>query len=164
MAEYRKKPVVIEAWQFTNFNDFDENAPDWLKEAEIVYGRPTNGDVCKAEGINGEDVINICTLEGTMQAYPNDWIIRGINGEFYPCKPHIFAATYEPADTEPSPPTATLRQALEKAKPIVERELKSVLKLKHETDNAKGYAYFYDDDIAECREALTAINTALGEG
>ena len=40
------------------------------------------------------------TLEGVMQAKPGDWIIRGVQGEFYPCKPDIFAATYEPADAD----------------------------------------------------------------
>jgi hypothetical protein len=82
MPKYRKKPVVIEAIQFTgNF-----------VEIEGFVG----GD---AEFRNGELVI--ATLEGTMHASPLDWIIKGIQGEFYPCKPDIFAATYEPVrDTE----------------------------------------------------------------
>jgi hypothetical protein len=52
-------------------------------------------------GSHGSDQgisLSIPTLEGTMQASENDWIIRGVKGELYPCKPDIFAATYEPAE------------------------------------------------------------------
>ena len=73
---FRKKPVEIEAIQFVG--NFDE--------IELFVG----GD---AEFRNGELVI--ATLEGPLKASPNDWIIKGIKGEFYPCKPDIFAATYE---------------------------------------------------------------------
>lgn len=79
MAKFRKKPVVIEAIQFVGIN-FDE--------LEKFVG----GD---AEFRNGELVI--ATLEGAMHASPKDWIIRGVKGEFYPCKPDIFEATYDPA-------------------------------------------------------------------
>ena len=78
MAKFRKKPVVIEAVQFIAAN-FDE--------LEGFVG----GD---AEFREGELVI--ATLEGPLRAAPKDWIIKGIKGEFYPCKPDIFAATYEP--------------------------------------------------------------------
>lgn len=81
---YRKKPVVIDAMQYTGEN-FKE-VMDW------------------AEGMNGQlgwgisaNFIEINTLEGVMRADKGDWIIRGVKGEFYPCKPGIFAATYEPA-------------------------------------------------------------------
>ncbi|MGV9579735.1 hypothetical protein ACWDRZ_24085 [Streptomyces sp. NPDC003509] len=76
MARYRKKPVEIEAVQFTG--NFDE--------LEKFVG----GD---AEFRDGQMVI--ATLEGAMHVSPNDWVIRGVKGEFYPCKPDIFAATYE---------------------------------------------------------------------
>lgn len=79
MPKFRKKPVVIDAVQYTGVN-FDE--------LEKFVG----GD---AEFRNGELVI--ATLEGPLHASPNDWIIRGVKGEFYPCKPDIFEATYEPA-------------------------------------------------------------------
>ena len=76
MSKFRKRPVVIEAIQFAgNF-----------AEIEQFVG----GD---AEFRNGELVI--ATLEGAMHASPQDWIIKGIQGEFYPCKPDIFEATYE---------------------------------------------------------------------
>ena len=78
--EFRKKPVVIEAIQFTGHND--------LEVADFV-------------GKNGRDPITaypswlIETLEGTMEARVGDWIIKGVQGEFYPCKPDIFEQTYE---------------------------------------------------------------------
>jgi len=84
-VKFRKKPVVIEAFQFTgDYTDavakVIERAPaKWLSES--AAGRPA--------------VLDIQTLEGTMTAFPGDWIIRGVKGEFYPCKPDIFAATYE---------------------------------------------------------------------
>lgn len=66
IKQYRKKPVVITAWQTS-------------------------------------DSLDIKTLEGEMHASPGDWIITGVNGEQYPCKPDIFEKTYEPADLEPTP-------------------------------------------------------------
>lgn len=77
MTAYRKKPVVIEAHQ-----NIYKSAEEWL--AQWCGG--------KAAG-NGS--IFIPTLEGVMEARLNDWIIRGVQGEFYPCKPDIFDATYE---------------------------------------------------------------------
>lgn len=78
--KYRKKPVVIDAWQFTDLNA--KTIPGWLIMATYE--------------IEGECLL-IKTLEGTMRADPGDWIIKGVKGEVYPCKPDIFAATYEPA-------------------------------------------------------------------
>jgi hypothetical protein len=78
--KFRKRPVVIEAVQLT---------PLSLDAVEAFVG----GDL---EVRAGEVVI--ATLEGAMHASPGDWIIRGVQGEFYPCKPDIFAATYEPAE------------------------------------------------------------------
>lgn len=81
MPTFRKKPVEVEAVQLP----FTE-APAWLADAMDAWTVRvyTSG---RAE---------IDTLEGTMTAQPGDWIIRGVKGEFYPCKPDIFAATYEP--------------------------------------------------------------------
>lgn len=87
MAQYRKKPVVIEAVQW-NGSTISET-PDWLREA-LYMTPPTVGGIFRLD-----DKIQIFTLEGTMTASPGDWIIRGINGELYPCKPDIFAATYD---------------------------------------------------------------------
>lgn len=82
MAKYRKKPVVIEAVQVNN-NDFA------LAEFITVEG------VYFGTDMNSNTYLEIETLEGTMRADHEDWIIRGVKGEFYPCKPDIFEATYE---------------------------------------------------------------------
>lgn len=90
--QYRKRPVVIEAMQFNGLNDYMAIV-DWMKASgdthalanEVYYSTPE---------------MAIQTLEGRMSARPGDWIIRGVQGEFYPCKPDIFSATYEPAGAE----------------------------------------------------------------
>jgi hypothetical protein len=78
--KYRKKPIEIEAVQWTGSN---------ADEIEEFIGQ-----VWKA----APDRIRINTPEGTMVATPGDWIIRGVAGELYPCKPDIFEQTYEPVD------------------------------------------------------------------
>lgn len=83
--KYRKKPVVIEAVQF-----FDE--PDTICELDEFM----NQTVISYE--QGRAMLRIDTLEGTMIAYEGDWIIKGVNGEFYPCKSDIFDKTYEAAE------------------------------------------------------------------
>jgi hypothetical protein len=82
MPQFRKKPVVIEALQWTGENKWEvqkflggtDSPMGWVKGAYVDIG----------------------TLEGLMVASIGDWIIRGVKGEFYPCKPDIFAATYDP--------------------------------------------------------------------
>jgi hypothetical protein len=77
MPQFRKKPVVIEAVQYRS--DSPREAIDFLPKGRAY-----------------KDHLEIPTLEGTMRANDGDWIIKGIKGEFYPCKPDIFEATYEP--------------------------------------------------------------------
>lgn len=84
MAKFRKKPVVIEAWQ----NDGVDALPSWLSDAL------KKGEVWFSGSPRGHFTIK--TLEGEMRADYSDWIIQGVKGEIYPCKPDIFAATYEP--------------------------------------------------------------------
>lgn len=88
MAKFRKKPVVIEAIRFLGKDSIPEIL-DWANWTVAAAGHKTD---------DGEwiPIIEIPTLEGTMIAAPGDWIIRGVKGELYPCKPDIFAATYEP--------------------------------------------------------------------
>ena len=81
--KYRKKPVVIEAVQF----DGTDESCDWLL--------PQLRDGTISRSFNK---LYIKTLEGTMTADVGDWIIKGVNGEFYPCKPDIFDKTYEAAE------------------------------------------------------------------
>lgn len=107
--KFRKKPVVIEAWQWKG-QGFDK-WPVWLKRYEVKShpDEPVGAIVYRTDSGLNLDLIAIPTLEGTMTASPGDWIIRGIKGELYPCKPDIFAATYEPVEStlggaEPSPP------------------------------------------------------------
>lgn len=84
MKQYRKRHVVIEALQLTE-EVFTADHPSDLHIPGVVY-----------------DPINRCaeikTLEGTMRAELGDWVIRGVKGELYPCKPDIFAATYDPVE------------------------------------------------------------------
>lgn len=88
--KYRKKPVVIEAIRFDGNNN--ELLRRWSDGA--VYASPV---LEHREGNPTGIYVQITTLEGTMTAIPGDWIIRGIKGEYYPCKPDIFEATYEAA-------------------------------------------------------------------
>ena len=84
MANYRKKPVVIEAIQWTGSNS--EQVQAFLNVGEH-----------SANGYVKGRYVEIGTLEGLMVAAPGDWVIRGIKGEHYPCKPDIFDATYDAA-------------------------------------------------------------------
>lgn len=86
MNQYRKKPVVVEAIQYTALTCREIHA--WMGRDHGPYD--DRDDPC------GRGVIQIETLEGTMTANPGDWIIKGVRGEFYPCKPDIFDFTYEP--------------------------------------------------------------------
>jgi len=90
MTRYRKKPIEIEAIQFTGGN---------VEEIAEFMGIPIM-DLQKSiyELVSGPYSIRmmpISTLEGVMTAASGDWIIKGVKGEFYPCKPDIFDATYE---------------------------------------------------------------------
>ena len=78
---YRKRPVEVEAVEWTGDN--------WATMLDFVVGR---GGVAHTDG----PVLVIRTLEGDMLAAPGDWIVCGVEGEFYPVKPSIFSATYEP--------------------------------------------------------------------
>lgn len=80
MGYYRKKPVVIEARQWTGVGA--DEMLDWIGDGAQRFGSD----------------LSISTLEGDMMAGLGDWIIKGVKGEFYPCKPDIFEATYERAE------------------------------------------------------------------
>ncbi len=97
MDKYRKKPVVIEAYQMTAVGDVGM-WPQWLKDAAELP-RSTPGAMYK-DGPEPAGRFQIMTLEGTHTVSWDDWIIQGVQGELYPCKPDIFAATYEPVKEE----------------------------------------------------------------
>jgi hypothetical protein len=83
MPQFRKKPVEIEAIRWIGSNTV---------EISQFTGIPLN-DISAAPF---KALLKIKTLEGVMLADKGDWIIKGVEGEFYPCKPSVFAATYEP--------------------------------------------------------------------
>lgn len=92
MSQFRKKPVVIEAVTVLalihakDSNDFSK-IPAWAVEAN-------KEGTLEIYALSAE----VFTLEGDMHAGLHDWIIRGVKGELYPCKPDIFEATYEPVE------------------------------------------------------------------
>lgn len=89
--KFRKKPVVIDAVHYAGGGNLEPRGavPDWLWEA-LAQGT--------ARYVNGGDPLLLRTLEGTLTVSPGDWIIRGVKGELYPCKPDVFDVTYEPVD------------------------------------------------------------------
>ncbi len=99
MSKYRKKPVVIEAFQMTKERRWDNSEwPDWLNQA--WNKTPSEGAVWIDPSYASEGKLVCGTLEGVHRISWGDWIIQGIKGELYPCKPDIFEATYEPVEAE----------------------------------------------------------------
>lgn len=94
MARYRKKPVVVKAWPVNNLNYMAQH--DFGGLPSSIQRAYDKGDLIFSIWDGGSRGINVRTLEGIMYAGPDDWIIRGVQGELYPCKPDIFEATYEP--------------------------------------------------------------------
>jgi hypothetical protein len=92
--KYRKKPVIIEAIQLTwsNWNDVCDFVGEFKSGTTGCY---VGQDGKETSDTNGRLGLKIATLEGVMLAIEGDWIIRGVKGELYPCKPDIFEATYE---------------------------------------------------------------------
>jgi len=88
--KFRKKPIVIDAVQWLGPDD-ETDLETWGQFAGAAIDQVS------------DSVLMIETLEGRMKAEIGDWIIRGIKGEFYPCKPDIFEATYESVDAECAP-------------------------------------------------------------
>jgi hypothetical protein len=92
-GNYRKKPVVIQAVHFTK-----ELAFACLEgKQQAPFGLHVSGDWHPERGVVYRAWVSIETLEGVMRAEIDDWIIKGVKGELYPCKNDIFEATYEPA-------------------------------------------------------------------
>ena len=87
MPKFRKKPIVIEAEQYSR-----------QCHATTGYVPPgvTRGYYADDDGVSVERLPYVATLEGDMTISDGDWIIRGVKGEYYPCKPDIFEKTYEP--------------------------------------------------------------------
>jgi len=108
-GRYRKRPVVIDAVL-------------WDGKLTTVEPLLQGASTTEVQQELADPALIIPTLEGDMRAEVGDWIIRGINGELYPCKPDIFAATYEPAD---APPEAALPVAV---KELDEDQIMEIIK------------------------------------
>ena len=96
MAFYKKKPVVVEAYQMDGTHA-DAHVYNWIADSTQGSFDP-RANALPASGVSIDPATGfmlIATLEGIMQAKPGDYIIKGVQGEFYPCKPDIFEATYE---------------------------------------------------------------------
>ncbi|WP_208450231.1 hypothetical protein [Burkholderia anthina] len=121
--QYRKKPVVIEAFELP-IAPYDGSTNEIHEEnvwSFIAWAKKVGFTNWTSEG---DGYIAIDTLEGKMTASPGDWIIKGVKGEFYPCKPDIFAVTYEAAEqaaTAPAPAReiAELQAEIERLTAIV---------------------------------------------
>lgn len=104
MPLFRKKPVVIEAIQFSGIFDtgfmglhgpmFIGKMPEWLKQSQTEEGA-SHLEEGQWTFLTETGTLFIKTLEGIMTASAGDYIIQGVNGEIYPCKPDIFELTYE---------------------------------------------------------------------
>lgn len=95
MAKFRKKPVVIEAFQMTRERRWDNSEwPEWLNAA-WQKDSSDKGAVFPMNAASDPNQIGIYTEEGQMTVGWDDWIIQGVKGELYACKPDIFEATYE---------------------------------------------------------------------
>ncbi len=102
VGKYRKKPVVIEAFQMTKERRWDNSEwPPWLHKAwctDLGEGSVWIDPDAPIATWPGSAADLLCgTLEGPHQISWNDWIIKGVKNELYPCKPDIFEMTYEPA-------------------------------------------------------------------
>ncbi len=105
--KYRKKPVVIEARQLTGSPSEMNRVHRWVEENTLGIFEPMavieGREPCPASGVSidpRDGRMMIATLEGYHHADYGDWIIRGIKGEFYPCKPDVFEATYDPEGSD----------------------------------------------------------------
>jgi len=92
-VKFRKKPVVIEAMQL-RWDTWSEIC-EFVDVGKMEDGKP-QGEMQEGNAIS----LVIPTLEGVMVAKENDWIIKGVNGEIYPCKPDIFEKTHEIVEEE----------------------------------------------------------------
>jgi len=96
MPKFRKKPVVIEAFQMTKERRVDNSEwPEWMNKA-WQKERGTLGSLYPTQEGTGTGRLSIGTMEGVHLVSWYDWIIQGVQGELYPCNPEIFETTYEP--------------------------------------------------------------------
>lgn len=154
MTQFRKKPVVIEATQWFKNGDhpFDacvdialgeREGERFLSEGKVVryfrHPRVSGEKACEHCGVRMHEHGWIDTLEGGHNVCPGDWIITGVKGERYPCKPDIFAATYEPVKARPDVITHTVAPAPGPGKSLrFIKEWSSVIKGANRQASAQG--------------------------
>ena len=95
--KFRKKPVVIDATQWFNEGDHPNVLPSVKRADGVVF---QHNQICEDGGQGYAHTFSIHTLEGNHEVTKGDWIITGVMGEMYPCKPDIFAVTYEPVEPD----------------------------------------------------------------
>jgi hypothetical protein len=140
-TKWRKKPVVIDARQFDGENG--RAIEEW-----------TDGKAMRGPDLQGNSALHIQTLEGLHTATIGDWIIRGVKGEFYPCKPDIFALTYDPASAPAPSPAAEA----ERETPNLDAILDDV---RHRDHCARMHpADIYDGRLSPCSCGITARSNA----
>lgn len=152
MTKYRKKPVVIEAVQF-------DGTPGSAVAVFEMFDIPGGKVVPNYHDLRSV-VLTIPTLEGEMQASATDWIIKGVAGEIYPCKDHIFAKTYELVLTNEKDAPIVTPQAPSRVKHAMDGEMSNeslrlrLVALEAERDEARelvrmasGFEGRYDDKI-----------------
>lgn len=144
--KFRKKPVVVEAVQITD-STFDNDHPNDEHIVGVLY--------CPKER-----VAKIQTLEGEMTAQIGDWIITGVNGELYPCKPDIFEKTYEEAEVvrDPFCPECK-RKTVDGIEEYMSSEIAELVKAPSD------YGYDWDEEwvAIEIADDLSRCHSILGQ-
>lgn len=101
MAKYRKKPLVVEAFQITKDRIWGggEPWPDWLTKAWKKEPWSEGAFWDDSDNPDGEGLF-VGTPSGAVRLLWDSWVIKGVSNEIYPCLPEVFAATYEPVEEE----------------------------------------------------------------
>ena len=152
---FRKKPIEIQAWHW-RFSTEQAEEPVWIRDA--LHRWPQLGSIAFEPHHPDCPRIAIATLEGVMTANPGDWIIRGVKGELYPCKPDIFEMTYERADA-PSDRDALIA-ALAQAEHGRDEARKHANKLGRELDEQGDELERAERQRDQAIEALRTIHTS----
>ena len=139
---WQKKPVVIEAMQFDGSDNGADEVHEWMGQTSHLQ--------CGAVMLeDGQWEVIITTLEGEMHASPGDWIIKGVQGEFYPCKPDIFEATYQ------KPDAVSLRARPQEPGDLISRAIEFI-ESDHDLDTRS-------EVLAKLREILSAPSGPLSD-
>ena len=97
MAKYRKKPVVVEAIKYSNVPEINRQVVDWARDSKTPAFMDTEIRNCSPKNPDGFEYpcLRINTLDGTMTVREGDYVVKGTQGEFYPCKPQAFLDVHE---------------------------------------------------------------------